>query len=54
VAVLRSELFDDELFQKLLDVLEVGHITTRTDNGILADWMEPLYVLKAGERPVRG
>lgn len=30
-------LVDDEVIEDMLEVLEVGHITTRTHDGVVAD-----------------
>ena len=53
VAVARGELVGDDLVEDALDVLEVGHVAGRADDGGVADGMQAGDVLKAGEGAVR-
>ena len=38
----------------MLQLLEVGHVSTRTDEGVAPNRVQPLYVLEPCKRPVRG
>lgn len=53
VAVLLSAFLDFDFLKELLEVLKVGHVTTGSHDGVLADRVETLDVLEACKRAVR-
>lgn len=53
VSVLGGILFDGEFIEEGLDVLEVGHVASGTDDRVVADGMETLDILEPGQRSVR-
>lgn len=48
MAVLGSEFIDDELVQHSLDVLEIGHVASSSDDGGVSNRMETLNVFETG------
>ena len=53
VSILRSEFVDYELVENGLDILEVGHVATSTNNGMVAHCVQTLNVLESCEGAVR-
>jgi len=51
--VLLGKFLDDEVVQQRLYVLEVGHVSGGTENGVVADGMKTLNVLESREGTVR-
>lgn len=46
MSVLCGELADYELIKDSLDVLEIGHVASCTDDSVVANWMQTLDVLE--------
>jgi hypothetical protein len=52
VSVLGGVFFDGEFVEEGLDVLEIGHVASGTDDGVVPDGMETLDVLEPGQRSI--
>lgn len=52
MAITVCEFVDHELVKGVLEILEVGHVAGRADDGGRADGVQALNVLEAGERAV--
>lgn len=52
MTILIGKFIYDEFLQEFLDILEVGHVATRADNGVFANWVESLDILEAGKGSV--
>ena len=53
VFILLSKFLDDEVIQQRSDVLEVGHVSGGTENGVITNGMKALNTLKSRERTIR-
>jgi hypothetical protein len=51
--ILLSKLLDHEVIQQRLDVLEVGHISRGTDNGVVTDGVKALDISESRKGAVR-
>lgn len=49
VSVLGGVFFDGEFVEEGLDVLEIGHVASRTDDGVVPDGMETLDIFEPGQ-----
>lgn len=44
--------FDDEVVEDVLQILEVGHVATCSDNSVLANGMQSLDILESCQRAI--
>jgi hypothetical protein len=53
VTILGGEFVYHEFVQDSLDVLKVGHVTPRSDDRMVSDWMETLNIFEPSKRAIR-
>lgn len=51
--ILLGKFLDDEVVQQGLDVLEVGHVSGGTENGVVTNGVKALNILEPREGTVR-
>lgn len=49
VPVVRRKLVDNKLIQHALDILEVGHVSTCAEHGIVSDRVQTLHILETSK-----
>lgn len=52
VAIMGSELINDELIEHPLDVLEIRHVAACSNHSVGSHRLETLNVLESGERSI--
>lgn len=52
VPILGCKLFDHKFVQHRLNILEIGHVPTRTDNRMCSNGIETLDIFEARERTI--
>ena len=53
VFILLSKFLDDEVIQQRSDVLEVGHVSGGTENGVITNGMKALNIPESREGTIR-